>query len=166
MTETLFNQIYTEFYERIFRYCYYKLGNIKDTEDCVQDTFYALYVSNTINDYTNIQWWLYTVADRYIYKIWNARKKTVPDEQAETQYSKKFFEDGFDNLRLNLLLADIEKHLSAQDKELFLLLYRKEKSISEISQLLSVSSSAVYKRKSRLDKKLRVILANLDSNKN
>ena len=165
MTEALFNQIYAEFHERIFRYCYYKLGNLKDTEDCVQDTFYALYISTSITDYSNLQWWLYTVADRYIYRIWNARKRVAPDELAEAHQNKKFFEDGFDSLQPKLLLADIQTYLCAEEKQLFLLLYHKDKSISEIAKFMKVSDSAVYKRKNKLDKKLRIILANLDSDK-
>lgn len=165
MTEALFNRIYAQFHKQIFRYCYYKLGNLKDTEDCVQDTFYALYVSSTITDYNNLQWWLHTVADRYIYKIWSTRKRVAPDEQIEAQRQEKFFEEGFDTLRLNLLLFDIEKHLCAEEKQLFLLVYRKEKTISEIAKILKLSDSAVYKRKNKLDKKLRVILANLEIDK-
>lgn len=163
MTENLFNEIYGEYHERIFRYCYNKLNDLKDTEDCVQDTFYALYISTTIKDYNNIQWWLYAVADRHIYRIWTMRKRIDLDDQADNQQNKKFFEDGFDELQLKLLLIDIERYLSSEEKQLFVLLYQEDKSISDIAGFLQVTESAVYKHKNRLDKKLRIIIAGLES---
>lgn len=91
------------------------------------------------------------------------RKRIDLDDQADNQQNKKFFEDGFDELQLKLLLIDIERYLSSEEKQLFVLLYQEDKSISDIAGFLQVTESAVYKRKNRLDKKLRIIIAGLES---
>ncbi len=51
-----------EQYEKIYRYCYYRLKNQEQTEDVTQETFLRWFASDTYRDKNQLLHYLYTVA--------------------------------------------------------------------------------------------------------
>lgn len=164
MTEQLFNQIHTEYYPRIYRYCYAKLNkNLEDARDCAQDVFCALLVSSTITNYDNLQYWLYTVADRYIYKMWNRNRRLIYEEDPGVGMEDVLYDKEFDELQLKLLTEDIARQLTPKENRLFQLLNRPDYDIAAVAKVLGRCVSAVYKQKQSLNRKVHVLLSNMNA---
>ena len=51
-----------EQYEKIYRYCYYRLKNQEQAEDVTQETFLRWFASDTYRDKNQLLQYLYTVA--------------------------------------------------------------------------------------------------------
>ena len=148
---------YNLYYANLQRFCYVKLKNQEQADDCVQECFFVLYEHYMRDeDIKNTAGFLYKVADNLIKAQWRenqASERNVQiDSIAETVPST---EDKYSNIDYDLLAKQLLILLTDSEKELYKLKYVDNKSIKEISTELNLSFTAVAKRLSRLRQKVK-----------
>lgn len=135
-----------EQYEKIYRYCYYKLRHRESAEDVTQETFLRFF--RTYEGRGQNLPLLYTIA-RNLCTDEFRKRKSEPLDETESQIT---FEDTV--LQNAALQAELNK-LSEEDRELLLLRYVNEVPLSTLCKLYGLSRFAIYRRCAKLLSELR-----------
>jgi len=170
-SEAKFNELWDKWHGPIYKYCLHRLKDTERAKDCMQNTFYTLYESiEKLNINEQIGSWLFRVANNYILKEFrNMRKEQSNisyDEVAEGMaltYEMNIEED-ISEEKLEALRKEVLSKLTKEDAKLIQLMYDEKKSVSEISEKLGISSSAVYKRNKVLSEKIILIIKKITEN--
>lgn len=126
-----------EQYDKIYRYCYYRLRNRKQAEDVTQETFLRWFSSDTYRNNGQVLQYLYTIArnlctDESRKPILEALTEDIPAADS-------------DPLLSIALRTELDK-LSSEDRELVLLRYANEVPVGVLCKLYGVSRFAIYRR--------------------
>lgn len=139
-----------EQYDKIYRYCYFKLYDKQLAQDTTQETFLRFFRQDLSLESSKELPYLYTIAKNLC--VDSFRKKTVESLEDITEESKYDpTEDWIDNLTLR---AVIDK-LSQEEQELIFLRYVNEISITTICKITGYSRFTVYRRLSKVLKWLK-----------
>lgn len=133
-------------YDRIYRYCYYRLRSREEAEDVTQETFLRYFASDTYQDTGQTLQYLYTIA-RNLCIDENRRQPSQP--LPEDLPSKE--EEPIAALALRVEL----QKLSPEDRELVLLRYVNEVPVGTLCKLYGVSRFALYRRLQGILKRLK-----------
>ena len=142
---------FEEQYDKIYRYCYFKVRKQDLAEDITQETFLRFIRKY---GYREEEWVL-----RYLYRIAHnlcvdEYKKQMVEELPEEQA-----EGSFENKVLNqVVMQDALSKLSVEEKELLLLRYVNEVPVSVICNLFHMSRFAVYRKIKQALKKMQLEL--------
>ena len=140
---------YEEQYDKIYRYCYFRLKNQEVAEDITQETFLRFLESNTYEERGCALRYLYTIARNlciaeYRKPIeYQLKEEDLVDEQAE--------ETWLEQIAVELAL----KTLTEEEQELILLRYVNEVPVSVICDLEQCSRFVLYRRMNKILKKLK-----------
>ena len=126
-----------EQYEKIYRYCFYRLRNRVQAEDVTQETFLRWFASDTYRDKNQLLHYLYTVARNLC--IDEARR--VPFQFLSENISTA---DG-DPLLSIALRSELDK-LAPEDRELVLLRCVNGEPMAVLSRLYGQSRFALRRR--------------------
>lgn len=137
-----------EQYDKIYRYCYFKLREQNVAEDITQQTFLLFIESDTYRNTGQELQYLYTIArnlciDEYRKKVWEC----LPEEIEEHGEEEKLVT----SIAVKAALAELKE----EERELVLLRYVNEVPVSIISKLLGISRFVVYRRTREVLKVLR-----------
>ena len=135
-----------ELYDKIYRYCYYRLRNRELAEDVTQETFLRWFASDTYREKNQLLQYLYTVArhlciDEYRSPV----SQTLPEDTP----------DGEGDLSLSVALRFELDKLPPEDRELLLLRYVNGESMAVLSKLCGQSRFALRRRLNGILKILR-----------
>ena len=138
-----------EQYDKIYRYCYYRLRNRERAEDVTQETFLRWFASDTCRDKNQLLQYLYTVArnlciDEYRRPVAQPLPEDLPEQER-------------DPLASLVLRAELDK-LAPEDRELVLLRYVNEVPMAVLGQLYGLSRFALRRRLNGILKTLREAL--------
>ena len=133
----------SEQYDKIYRYCYYKLRHREQAEDVTQETFLRFFRSYEGREQSLPL--LYTIARNLCTDEYRKRQDTPLKETADDPQSA--FED--DYLQNAALQTELDK-LSAEDRELILLRYVNEVPLGTLCAMYGISRFALYRRCRRL----------------
>lgn len=143
-----------EQYDKIYRYCYFKLKHRQMAEDVTQETFLRFLENRSYCDRGKKIQYLYTVARNLCMDVYR-RKQTERLPEEETERSGDGPEEKVINrIAMKNALARLEK----EEQELLLLRYVQELSVSDISGILEISRFSVYRRTEKALKRLRDFL--------
>lgn len=137
-----------EQYDKIYRYCYFKLHRRETAEDITQETFLRfLESSHYVNTGKALQY-LYTIArnlciDEYRKPQTEAFDEEAADDDAEEQMVTQ--------ISVRIALSEPEE----TDREILLLRYVNEVPVSVIGSLYGISRFAVYRKVSQAVKNLK-----------
>ena len=135
-----------EQYEKIYRYCYYRLRNRERAEDVTQETFLRWFASDTYRDKNKLLQYLYTVASHLCADEYrNPSYQPIPDDLPS---------EGGDPLLSIALLGELDK-LPPEDRELTLLRYINEVPVGVLCKLYGLSRFALRRRVNGILKTLR-----------
>ena len=135
-----------EQYDKIYRYCYYRLRDRERAEDVTQETFLRWFASDTCRDKNQLPRYLYTVArnlciDEYRRPVTQPLPEDLPEQER-------------DPLASLVLRAELDK-LAPEDRELVLLRYVNEVPMAVLGQLYGLSRFALRRRLNGILKTLR-----------
>lgn len=136
-----------EQYDKVYRYCYFRVKNQHLAEDITQETFLRFFESSSYKDAGRPLAYLYTVARNLC--IDEFRK--VHTEELKEEIVQNGFEDAVvekENLRQAMAT------LSKEEQELILLRYVNEVSFADLSQMYEKSRFALYRELSKITSKL------------
>lgn len=136
-------------YDKIYRYCYFKLHNRHTAEDITQETFLKYFDKYNDSEDINMLPMLYTIAGIIIISEYRKKKNecTVREDDAVYNPAEEWAE-----------CIDIRTAVSAlsEDKqELLLLRYANDVPVADICKIIGISRFALYRRLNNTVKKLR-----------
>ena len=139
---------YEEQYDKIYRYCYFRVKNPVIAEDITQETFLRFLENNTYQEKGYALHYLYTIArnlcvDEYRKRVEVPLIQDVKEESLEHVWIEQ----------LSVRFA-LEK-LTEEERELILLRYVNEVPISVICKLQKCSRFALYRKINKILKKLK-----------
>lgn len=134
-----------EQYDRILRYCFYKVHNRELAEDITQETFLRFLENPQYHGINKDLQYLYTIAGNLC--INHYRRKKPSEELKDTIPDGTDFEEEVLN---NTALRNAIKKLSDEDREIILLRYANEVPIGVISELYGVSRFKMGRRIKRI----------------
>ena len=137
-----------EQYEKIYRYCYYRLRDPQRAEDVTQETFLRYFASDSYRNTGQVLHYLYTIA-RHLCVDEFRRPVSEPLPEA--------LPSGEDLLTHLAVQAALEQ-LAEDDRELVLLRYGNEVPMGVLCRLYGVSRFALYRRLQRILKQLKTAL--------
>jgi RNA polymerase sigma-70 factor (ECF subfamily) len=158
MTE--FEKIYKENYEKISRYCYYRVRNQSDTEDIVAETFAKAYFNmDKFNSGSHLAW-LYTIAKNTILdnqKGFYQKHFKVDQEMMEDLHEDKNIEDELITRDEYADLSTKLDRLKPDYREAIVLKFIQELEYSEIAEIMKKSINAIRLLISKGLKELRLM---------
>lgn len=136
-----------EQYDKIYRYCYFRLKNQHIAEDITQETFLRFFESSSYKDMGRPLAYLYTIARNLCIEEF----RRVPTEELKEEVVQKGFEDEVvekQNLRQAM------ETLNKEEQELLLLRYVNEVAFTDLCKLYGKSRFALYRELSKITDKL------------
>ena len=135
-------------YDKIYRYCYYKVNNAAVAEDITQETFLRFLENSTYKENGKELNYLYTIArnlciDEYRKRVSEELPEELPIESAE--------EAIVEGLDMQCALAK----LTSMERELVLLRFVNEVPVKVICELQECSRFTLNRRLKQVLKKLR-----------
>ncbi|MCR5023635.1 MAG: sigma-70 family RNA polymerase sigma factor [Lachnospiraceae bacterium] len=156
-----FESVYSDNYEKLYRYCYMLLLNREDAEDILSETFLAAY--RNYSDYdpgkANVITWLSKIAHNKAINLLKSsgyKNRNPLQEVIEKGKPDPLIEE---MTEINETADRILSCLSLEEREFLNLRYGLELSDKEIGALLSEKENTVNKRYQRLIKKCRDIVS-------
>lgn len=142
-----------EQYDKIYRYCYFRLRNRETAEDITQETFLRYFEKYDLTTTEQAVKCLYTIARNLCIDEYR-RKSLLPLEESfmPEQPTKGSDEE---QLLTGLAVRTALSKLDRDEQELLLLKYVNEVSVSTIGQILGLSRFAVYRRLIAVSRKFR-----------
>ena len=138
---------FDEHYDKIYRYCYFKVKNQYVAEDITQETFLRFMESSHYKDVGRPLAYMYTIARNLCMDEF----RKVPTEELKEDMRQGGFEDAVvekENLKQAM------NALTNEEQELLLLRYVNEISFLDLSKLYGKSRFALYRELSKITKKL------------
>lgn len=136
-----------EQYDKVYRYCYFRVKNQHLAEDITQETFLRFFESSSYKDAGRPLAYLYTVARNLC--IDEFRK--VHTEELKEEIVQDGFEDAVvEKENLQQAMATLSK----EEQELILLRYVNEVSFADLSKMYGKSRFALYRELSKITSKL------------
>lgn len=137
-------------YDKIYRYCYFKVRHRQIAEDITQQAFLNLFEYEKKENVKNPLAFLYTVAGNLCMDEFRRQKRETLEEN-DTQIWKEGekaaeWENTEERTVLSLDVKNALKKLSGEEQELLLLRYVNELPIQEIGGLFHLSRFAVRRR--------------------
>ena len=136
-----------EQYDKVYRYCYFRVKNQHLAEDITQETFLRFFESSSYKDAGQPLAYLYTVARNLC--IDEFRK--IHTEELKEEIVQNGFEDAVvEKENLQQAMASLSK----EEQELILLRYVNEVSFADLSKMYEKSRFALYREFSKITSKL------------
>ena len=136
-----------EAYDKIYRYCYYRLHNRETAEDITQETFLRYYSSDVPRDKTGSYKYLYTVARNLcIDEYRRIKTEPLPEDIADHD----FVEDVALKIALDSLCDD--------DRELIILRYYNDVPVGVLCKMYGMSRFSLYRKINKILTALRTLL--------
>lgn len=138
-----------EQYDKIYRYCYFKLYDRQSAQDITQETFLRFYRQELSLDNGRELPYLYTIAKNLCVDVF--RKKSMDtlesiEEEAVYDPSEEWAD--------RLTLRDIIAKLPQEEQELLFLRYANELPLAAICRITGLSRFAVHRRLTKAIKRL------------
>lgn len=155
-----FGRIYQIFNKRIYRYCYFNLGNSHLAEDICQETFLKAWKnlsSISLSAGGSLQAYLFRIARNCIIDL-SRKKKELPLEKAEHIEARDTLDEDIDRQEKIKQVREALSSLKEEEKQLIILRYFEELSFVEVAKVLNTKEGALRVKTHRVLKKLKDIL--------
>lgn len=128
----------TEIYNKLYRYCFYKIRNSADAQDITQETLLRFFAQKAKIKHGGDMAYLYTIAKNLCVDFF--RKKQTPE------FCENFLAEGFSGTSDTKIAvrAALEK-LSEERREVVLLRYLGGLSVGETAQTMGISRFAEHR---------------------
>lgn len=142
-------------YDKIYKYCYFKVKTKEIAEDLTQETFLKYFAQNTYIGRGKQLAYLYTIAKNLCTDYFRQQQSVPLDESL-------LVEDSLNNTLTNLVVRQAVNKLPHELAEVVLLRFSSEMGINEIALFLEISRFAVYRKINTALKEIKFILREED----
>lgn len=142
-----------EQYDKIYRYCYFKVRHCQTAEDITQETFLRFFNKQLSLDGDKDLPYLYTIVRNLcIEEYRKGSKEKVCEINEELSFDPT--EEWINSIAMKNLISNFPQ----DEQELLLLRYANEISIASICKITGLSRFAIYRKISRILKHLKTEL--------
>lgn len=148
-------------YDKIYRYCYFKVKRKELAEDLTQETFLRFLQSSQYREHGKSLNYLYTIAHNLCVDVYRTQKESVIEEKnIETEIQEEFnpFCDPQNAILDQILIKKCLNQLEEKDCELLLLRIVNQVPVQVICDLYEISRFSLYRRMNRITKQLEIFL--------
>lgn len=137
------NEVITQYYDDIYRFCVYQTGNKEDSYDITQETFlkFIKYVDSYREH--NLKGYLLTIARNlcrdYFRNLCGTECMDAVKERGETDQK-------IEQLDTAMMLCEYLQRIPEEQREVLVLRYYQELKLGDISRILGVNLSTVKSR--------------------
>ncbi len=142
-------------YDKIYRYCYFKLGHQQLAEDMTQETFLRFLENNTYCEKGKKLRYLYTIAHNLCVDIYRSKL----EEPLEEQFLS---EDKENEILTGIVIKNALVQLTEEEQEILLLRYVNEVPVSVICKILNISRFSLYRKTTKALKQLQDMIRRED----
>ncbi len=142
-----------EQYDKIYRYCYFKIRHCQTAEDITQETFLRFFKKQLSLDSEKELPYLYTIARNLCIEEYRKGSKEKVCEINE-ELSHDPTEEWIDNIAMKNVISKLPQ----DEQELLLLRYANEVPIASICKITGLSRFVIYRKTSRILKYLKAEL--------
>lgn len=128
----------TKIYDKIYRYCFYKLRNSAAAEDITQETFLRYFAQNTKIKRGEDMAYLYTIAKNLCIDYFRKRQA---EELPENYPSEEFSENSDTKIAVRTALEKLDE----RHREILLLRYLSGLSVNETAEIMGISRFSAYR---------------------
>lgn len=132
-----------EQYDKIYRYCYFKLHHRQRAEDITQETFLRFLETGSYQERGRGLPYLYTVARNLCIDEYRKKSFTELPEELESDSSEQKW---VDNLNLSIALEELE----LQERELIFLRVVNEVPMADLARLYEVSRFTLHREMKKI----------------
>ncbi len=140
-----------EHYEKIYRYCYFRIGNAQLAEDLTQETFLRFLESCHYRDTGRPLAYLYTIAKNLCIDEYRKPKRTPLEEEFLRCSAAENFEERTVEY---LMLHEALRELLPEERELLVLRTVNEVPFSVLCELYHESRFSLHRRLKKITAKL------------
>ena len=128
-----------EQYDKIFRFCYYRVHNTDTAQDLTQETFLR-FMNSSYEERGEQLRFLYTIARNLcIDESRKARMEELPGDYSDDG-------DGAEDLLRKIEVNSALDKMPEEDRELLILRYMNEVPLSDICKIMGISRFALYRK--------------------
>ena len=159
-----FANLYAQFYDKIFRYLYFKTANKQDAEDLTEDVFLRMLESISSFKWKKVPFssWLFRIAHNLVVDYYRKRSRQKSESLDFISHNIGESSDDMDRiLEMNLSIKQVLKsmeNLTDLQKEVMSLRFAAGFSIAETAHVMHRSENAVKALQHASIKKLRKVL--------
>lgn len=156
-----FNTLYDKYAGKVFGKCISLLKNEFDATDATQDIFMKILLKmSTFGGQSKFSTWIYSITYNYcIDRIRRQKKEQMVTSQAPEELPEKEVSEVSDAQLLEVKVLQLKKvldEMNSNDKVILLMKYQDGLSITEISEMMKLSESAVKMRIKRAKHKFKL----------
>lgn len=144
-----------EQYDKIYRYCYFKLHSRELAEDVTQETFLRYLKHYNFSNTVSAMKYLYTIARNLCVDEYRKPKIEVIDESIPDTATEE-------TIITKLTVRSVLAKLSHEEQELLLLRYANDESVSELAKIYGLSRYAIYRKLTSATNRFRAELRKED----
>ncbi|MCQ2423943.1 MAG: sigma-70 family RNA polymerase sigma factor [Clostridia bacterium] len=158
VTDTRKEEIYREYYKKVYGYILSKINNATNAEDLTADVFLKVFEKIDTFDETkaSVSTWIYTITKNTLIDYYRTRRTF--DEVPETEEDGSSVEDEVCNSEMLELLARGLEALDEREREIVVLRYSSGKTLREIAAQMGISYAYVKILQNKAFAHLRVYL--------
>lgn len=153
----------SEQYDKIYRYCYFKVNNRCLAEDLTQETFLRYFAQSSYVNRGKQLAYLYTIARNLCIDFYRKPQRTVVEEDVskggQQKITEKLSESPMEQVETSLHLQMAVEKLPLEMQELILLRYVNELSVREICKITGLSRSSEYRMEKEALRRLKEMLS-------
>ncbi|MBU1203027.1 RNA polymerase sigma factor [Patescibacteria group bacterium] len=155
-----FGQLYDKYFQKIYRFIYYKTSHKETSEDLTSLTFSkALEKIQSFDTSSSFfSAWLYKIARNNLIDYYRSNKETTSLEENFMTYDDKKLEENISQKQELEKITEKLDSLSPQQKEIIIMRVWNELSYKEISQIVGKSEGSCKMTFSRAIKQLKLSL--------
>lgn len=139
-------------YEKIYKYCYFKVKNKDVAEDLTQETFLKYFSQTSYINRGKQLAYLYTIAKNQCTDYFRRQQPIAYDDNLVAV-------DEITSIENSLTVQQAVNLLSKDLQEIILLKFSNELGVGEIANVIGVSRFAVYRKLNNALKQLKCILS-------
>lgn len=143
-------------YDKIYRYCYFKVNNKEIAEDLTQETFLKYFTQTSYINRGKSLSYLYTIAKNLCVDYYRKNNKE------KKLYTEILENDAISKVETNLTVRQAVSTLPIDLQELLLLRYANELKVNEIANIMGISRFSVSRKLNKAYGELKTILKEED----
>jgi len=148
-----------ELYDKIYRYCYFRLPQKELAEDLTQETFLRFFASGSYRENGQILQYLYSIARNLCIDEYRRRPLEALTEKNQAQLQEPEAQTSMEErLTASLSLKAALSALSKEEQELLLLRYVNEVPVGVICRMFGISRFALYRKTAKALRQLKDLL--------
>ena len=147
-----------EQYDKIYRYCYFKVKNKEIAEDLTQETFLKYFNQTSYISRGKPMAYLYTIAKNLCIDFYRKSNRYESLNEEMIGSGDNVDNDDITVFETNFIIKQAVSTLPIELQELLLLRFANELGINEIANIMKISRFSVYRKLNKALKLLKNIL--------